>query len=211
MGFGGSETHMDEHRLGEMIEKLVVERQHEKAEKFLLHEYNMAESIGDKPALDAILAQLVFVYATDDPPNIAEGKRCCLSREKNRNTAYNMLQTGMFLFYPGRDYSGVVAKMREAIAKGKEEDTRTVYASLCLLGRALLELDRLDEATDVLMEIEKMRLDAKPFVVGDETVFLESAFNRGLEVKSVKRIAAALAPLCRDPEFRRRLQTLANR
>ena len=121
-----------------------------------------------------------------------------------------MLQTGMFQYYTAKDYQGAVAKLREAITKGKEEgDNRTVYSCLSLLGRALLELGRTNEAASVLGEIEQMLLDKKPFVVGDETAFLESARNRGLEVESVKRIAAALTPLCRDPEFTRRLKTLA--
>jgi hypothetical protein len=54
-----------------------------------------------------------------------------------------------------------------------------------------------------------MFLDKRPFVVGDETAFLEDARKRGIKVQSIEAIPAALAPICRDPEFARRLKSLA--
>lgn len=203
---------MNEHQLNEEIDNLVIQGQHDKAEEILMREYEGAKFSADVLVLDTILGQLVFVLSARNPPNLNNARRFCFEREKNVNSAYNMLQTAMFLYHTANDYQGAVTKLREAIAKGREDgDNRSVYSALGLLGRALLELRRFSEAASVMGEIEEMLLTKKPFVVGDETVFLEDALNLGVEVESARRIAVALAPLCRDPEFTRRLKILAGK
>ena len=203
---------MDQDRLDEMIDELVVKNQHEKAEAILLREFEVAKTGGNKERLDAILRQLVFVYSSSDPPNVIQGKRFCTEREQNIGSAYNMLQTAMFEYFTAQDYEGAASKLRQAIRKGEEEDdSRTVYSSLGMLGRALLELGQNREAASVLNKIERMITDKKPLVVGDETAFLESAYGQGFERESVRRVAAALTALCSDPEFKRRLSVLAAR
>jgi hypothetical protein len=201
---------MDYHKLDQMFDKLIVERRFDRAESLMLSEYESAKQSGDKIMLDRILARLAFTYSVSSPPKTERGLQCCIQREANMNTAYNKLQTGIFLHDSVKDYPAAAAKLVETIARGKEEeDDRTVYTSLNLLGRVYLELDRLDKATDILAQLEHMLVDKKPFVVGDETVFLESAFRRGIRPQSLKRFASALAQVCRDPEFRERLKTLS--
>src|SRR5580704_7725742 len=112
---------LDNYHLDATIDKLVIDGELDRAEAILLREYAKAKSIDDKLVVDAILCRLIFVYAAGNPANVIKGEECCLAREKNLQTAYNMLQTGMFLNYTARNYEGTVAKLHEAIAKGKQE------------------------------------------------------------------------------------------
>jgi len=115
------------------------------------------------------------------------------------------------LYYTVHDYVRTLTKLREAIALGKsQKDYPTVYSSLGLLGRTALELGQVQEAAEALAEIEGIIADGHPCNIGDETTFLEATRSRGLELSRVKRIAASLAPLCRDAEYKRRLQSLAS-
>lgn len=56
--------------------------------------------------------------------------------------------------------------------------------------------------------IEQMVVARMPFVVGDETLFLERAHKAGLNARRIIRIASSLIPICRDPAFARRLSEL---
>ena len=195
-----------------IVDDLIFNNQHEKAEEILIREYETARKKDDKYGMDAILGRLVFVCAADDPPNIARGRQFCVDRENNIRSAYNILQTALFEYYTAGDYGAAAAKLHDAKRNGEQEgDTRTTYSCLGLLGLALLEMGRTSEAAIALNEIEQMLHDKKPFVVGDETAFLESAHDKGVELESVRRLAAALAPICRDPDFKRRLTVLASK
>jgi tetratricopeptide (TPR) repeat protein len=160
-------------KLNDTVDRLLLKNQHAKAEEILLNAYNDAKEDSNSQKLDSILGHLVFVYSSSDPPNVSKAERFCFERERNQDTSYNKLQTAKTLYYLYGDYPRAMAKLREAINTGKtEDDQRTVYSSLSLLGQALLELNRTDEVSEVLGEIERMLLDKKPFVVGDETPFL---------------------------------------
>ena len=74
---------------------------------------------------------------------------------------------------------------------------------------ALLGLDRTEEAGATLIEIYDMVRQRQRIVVGDETLFLERAYTRGLDRSILKSIATTLAPVCRDKAFAERLQILA--
>jgi hypothetical protein len=145
-----------------------------------------------------------------EPPDIARAEELCLEREAVRNTGYNKWQTAMTLYWTVHDCSRTVTKSREAVQKAMEEgDTKTAYSALSLLGLALLELDRTDEAGVTLGEIGDMVRKRRRIVVGDETLFLARANTRGLERPTIKSIASILAAVCRDAAFAERLQALA--
>lgn len=196
--------------LEDTVDELILSNQQEKAIEILLAEYESARSSGNRLELDSVFGHLVFAYGSSDPPNILLAHRFCLEREQNMSTAYNMLQTGMFLYYTADNYGEAVNKLREAITAGRrEEDTRTVYSCLGVLGLALLRQGHHNETSEVLREIEQAIADKKPCVIGDETSFLEAARKAGFELDRVKKIAAILAPLCREPQFAQRLSVLA--
>jgi hypothetical protein len=206
------ETAMDEFQLGETIAKLLIAKRQVESEQILMREYAAAKRSGDNRMLDVVLGLLVHVYVSSRPPNLIRGREVCAEREANLDSAYNMVQTGLFLYYAADDPKAAAAKLRDAVTKAKNEgQDPTLYSSLALLGCALLDLDRVSEAADALREIERMVLEKRRFAPGDETNFLECAFRRNVEVDTVKRIAAILAPLCREASFERRLNALANK
>lgn len=202
---------MHPRQLDKTIDDLILSNQHEKAKRILIDEYEKAKKSGDKDSIDAVLGHLVFLCAANDPPCLNEGRDFCSLREANKATAYNALQTGLFEYYSAGSYTNAMRKLREAKEKGEREgDSRTAYSALGHLGRAYLESGQLGEAAVAIRAIEQALFDQKAFVVGDETAFLEAARDKGLEPEAVRRIAAALSPLCHDPKFKRRLEHLAS-
>jgi hypothetical protein len=202
---------MDLRTLSELVPVLIMEEKFEEAERKLLEAHREASQQNDVEALgEHILPMLVQLYCSQEPPNLIKAEAFAREREQVDARAYTKLQTAMMLYHVARDYPRAVAKLEDAVSQGKaENDDGTVYSSLSVLGQALLQLDRKNEAVRVLKEIEQMVLAKKPFVVGDETLFLESARAQGLEMPTVRRLASILAPECSDPEFGDRLRALA--
>jgi hypothetical protein len=202
---------MDLRVLSDLVPDLIIEGKFEEAESKLLDAYQEASKQKDAEALgEHILPMLVQLYCSQEPPNLIKAEAFAREREQVDARAYTKLQTAMMLYHVARDYPRAVAKLEDAVRQGKaENDDGTVYSSLSVLGQALLQLDRKTEAVRVLKEIEQMVLAKKSFVVGDETLFLESACAHGVETPTVKRLASVLAPECRDPEFKSRLRALA--
>lgn len=202
---------IDERELNDLIDTLVLHDQQDEAEEILMREYDTANQNQDVRRLGAVLDGLVFVISSRTQPDVARAKMYCQEREKNSDTSYSKLKTGIFLFSTAKDYQSAVSKLRETIARAEEEaDHKTRYTSLGFLGRSYLELDQADEALGILDEIERCLDSRNPIVIGDETVFLENAQKRGVGVESVRRIASALAGACRDGEFAARLRSLAS-
>jgi hypothetical protein len=105
--------------------------------------------------------------------------------------------------------SVLLAKPTEAAGEARSAgDSGVVYSCLAPSGLALLDLDRLQSAEQVLEEVEQMVVTRQSFVVGDETLFLERARKVGLDATRITRIASSLMPICRDPAFARRLNEL---
>lgn len=202
---------MDLHTLSDLVPDLIMQGKFEEAETKLLEAHRKASKENDVKALgEHILPLLVQLYCSLEPPDLIKAEAFSRERERVDARAYNKLQTGMMLYYVAKDYPRAVAKLEEAVSQGKaENDDSTVYSSLSVLGQALLQLDRRSEAVNVLEEIEQMVLAKKSFVVGDETLFLENARARALELPTIRRVASILAPVCRDPEFGNRLKALA--
>jgi len=201
---------MDIRKLDETVSVLVQEKQFAQAEALLFEARREAAEKADLDALDFVLSELAVLCGLMEPPNISRAEEFCLEREAARNTGYNKWQTAMTLYWSAHDCSRTVTKTREAVQKAMEEgDTGTAYSALSLLGLALLDLERTDEAGATLREIEDMVRQRKRIVVGDETLFLERANTRGLERPTIKSIASILAPVCRDVAFAERLQALA--
>lgn len=201
---------MDLDALRDLTTSQLLSKKFKDAETNLLRAREEAERSGNEAALAEVLSLLVQVYCSMGSAEIGKGATCSRQREDLKPTAYNKLQTASVLSWAADDYPGAIEKLHEAIRQSKTEgDSVILYSSLSLLGWCLLRLNRNREAADVLKEIEQMILDKKRFVAGDETAFLESAHKQNIEGARVKRIAAMVGPLCREPEFRRRLEALA--
>jgi hypothetical protein len=201
---------MDFRVLAERVSKLIAQRKFQAAEELLLEEQEKAEASADSLQSDSVLSELIELYCVMEPPSWAKAEALSLKRERIALSPYSKLQTAMILHQGATDYARAVSKLSEAIALGKAEgDDKTVYTALGLLGQASLELGDLGRAVSVLGELEQMVARRGSFVVGDETLFLERLSERGLEVARVKRLASTLATVCRDPEFKERLNSLA--
>jgi hypothetical protein len=92
----------------------------------------------------------------------------------------------------------------DVVCLEREELTKTAYSKL---QTAMVRYWAVG-AADAIAEIERMIADRKQIIVGDETLLLETARDRGLSLAHTSRIAAVLAPVCHDPEFARRLNAL---
>lgn len=201
---------MDIRELVETVDALIQSRQFAKTEAVLLEAHKRAVEEADLDTVDFVLSELTHLCCVMEPPDITRAVEFCLEREAVRNTGYTKWQTAMVFYWSAHNHSQTAAKAQEAVQKAIDEgDTETAYSALSLLGLALLDLDRTDEAIAILAKIEDMVRERKSLVVGDETLFLERANARGLERPTIRRIAKVLAPVCRDASFASRLQALS--
>jgi tetratricopeptide (TPR) repeat protein len=201
---------MDIRSLSEEFPDLIIAKKFKEAETRLLEAYSEASERNDERALELTLPLLVHFYCRLEPPDLTRAEAFSAERERLRATAYNRLQTAVMLYYVAHDYDRAASKLREAIYKGREEnDFGTIYSSLSLLGLAYLELQQVTDAVDVLKDLERLVLEGRHFVAGDETLFLEKMRSKELELPSVRRVASAVAPYCRDHEYADRLDALS--
>jgi hypothetical protein len=201
---------VDAKKVIEAVSKLVREKHFAEAKRLLLEALGGAS--GDPQTEELLLVELIELDCLTEPPNLQEAEEFALRREQLRGDAYGKLQSACLLYRNERSPAVLVSKLREAIELGRvQNDPKTVYTSLALLGKTFLDQGNTPEALATLDEIERMAAAKERFVVGDETWFLESLRARGLESDRVARLAKSLAPLCRDPAFKKRLEALATR
>src|SRR3984957_15208599 len=207
-GYTGSD--MDIQKLDKTVDALIRTKQFAEAEAILSEARQEATDSADPNALDWVLSHFVFLCWAKEPPDVLRAKQFCLEREAAREPAYNKYRTARTYYWPANDHPRTVMKAREAVEKATDEgDTNTRYSALSLLGLALLDLDRSEEAGATLIEIYEMVRQRQRIVVGDETLFLERAHTGGLDRSILKSTAPPLAPVCRDKAFAERLPSLA--
>jgi len=204
---------MDFLTLDERIWKLVDGEMFDVAEAELHKAKLQASSMADRDALDHVLSLLVMLNRSKQPPDLPKAESYCLEREQVIGTGYARAQYAMTLYWAMDDPVRTVAKAREAIAMSRAEgDDATTYQSLGLLGLALLDIHQDDEALSALEAINNMIVGRLRIVVGDETLFLERLRAKTKDMKTIMMIhsmAKTLWPVCRDLEFKARLQKLA--
>ena len=194
----------------EHVSEIIRKKDFEQAEEVLLEARTRAVVEGDIQTRALILSELVELYCIMDPPQLAKAEALSRERESLTGSAYSRLQTAMILHHGAHDFTRAVPKLEEAIAQGRtEQDEKTVYTALSLLGEASLELGRNEQAIRALGQLEQMVERKEKFVVGDETRFLEALHLRHVEPERVIRLASTLASVCRDRAFKERLQTLS--
>jgi hypothetical protein len=203
---------MDFKTVLEQVSEIIRKKHFNQAEEVLLEANNRAVVEGDVQTRMLILSELVELYCIMDTPQLAKAEALSREREGLAGSAYSRLQTAMILHHGAHDFTRAVPKLEEAIAQGRtEQDEKTVYTALSLLGEASLELGRNGQAIRALDELEQMVERKGKFVVGDETRFLEALYLRHVEPERVTRLASTLASACRDRAFKERLQTLSMR
>ena len=182
------------------------------AEVELLRAKEEASNAADSDVLDHVFSLLVTVQRSKQPPDLAKAESYCLERERVVGTGYAKGQYAMTLYWAMDDPARTVAKAREAIAASKREgDDKSAYQALGLLGLALLDTQQDEEAHAVLDAIQVMVSRRLRIVVGDETLFLERLRARAKDTKTlatIRDLSRTLWPVCRDQEFKVRLQRL---
>lgn len=192
------------------VSEAIRQKNFEHAEEVLLEANSRAVAEGDIQTRALILSELVELYCIMDMPQLAKAEALSRERESLTGSAYSRLQTAMIIHHGAHDFARAVPKLEEAIAQGRtEQDEKTVYTALSLLGEANLELGRNEQAIRALGELEQMVERKQNFVVGDETRFLEALHLRHMEPERVIRLASILASVCRDRAFRERLHALS--
>lgn len=197
----------------ERVSKFIRDRNLQGAEDFLLKELSKPDIQADAEAKLLLISELITIYCVSgDPLCWIKAEALSTEREQLAPSAFSKLQTAEFLYRTIEDYGRAIIKFEEAIAQGKDErDDMTVYTALNVLGEAYLHLEDTKKALLMFDEVEGMIARKPAVVVGDETTFLEKLLARGLEKERVMRLAAILAPVCRDPEFKKRLGKLTSR
>jgi tetratricopeptide (TPR) repeat protein len=189
---------------------LVAAGQFQQAEAELEH-LRLEES--EPSNLDLILLGLTQVYCLRDPPDYAKAEACCLHRERVSQSAFSKYATAMLYYWSMHDAARTLDKLSQAIEQAfKDRDDSTLYSALALKGLALLDDGRLNEAAAVLDKIAAMVRRHSPVPVGDETLFLErlSKSSESPEARTtIRELARALSPVCRDLSFAARLEALA--
>ena len=205
---------MDLLKLEERITKLIVSEQFDLAEAELQQAKLEAAQEADSYALEEVLSSLATLYRVKEPPDLAKAESYSLELERVSGTGYAKVQTAMMLYWSMHNPERTVMKAREGIITATaQQDDKTVYQGLSVLGLALLDLHQHDEAVRVLGEIERMVAARLRIVVGDETLFLERLFAQTKAEKTrnaIQEIARILWPVCREAAFANRLKTLAN-
>ncbi len=202
---------MDLRLLNRRVLELMAEGDFAGVERLLSETRRKAEAGNDAQVLEYVLSELVSLCLISEPLRCAEAEALSIEREKLNPSAHNKLQTAIILHQAG-DYARAIPKLEEAIARSKiEDDERTVYTSLSLLGQRCLELGQTGRALTMLGELEQMVANKGHFVVGDETCFLEALQARRIATGRVAKLASTLASACRDAEFTERLHKLASK
>src|SRR5947209_6622662 len=192
-------TIMEFKSLASAISGLLAQNHLKEAEQLLLEAQEKAERENDASALHYIISELIGLYIIGDPPLWTKAEMLSTKRERLAPSAYGKLQTAMILHRGTRDHLRAISKLEEAIILAESEnDEKTMYRSLCLLGEASLALDYTEKAKKVLSELERMVARRARIVVGDETPFLEALKQRLIEVNRLRQLASTLASVCRD-------------
>jgi hypothetical protein len=201
---------MDIRNVVETVSERIRKKQFTEATALLMETLAAASASGDSSAEEIVLSELVELSCFMEPPNLNKAAEFSDRRERLLGDAFGKLLTAQFLYHNAKEPARAIAKLREAIQLGRvENDEKTVYTSLALLGKCLLAQGNTSEAVAIVGEIERMATAKERFVVGDETWFLEDLDARGLERERIARLARTLAPVCRDPAFKQRLEALA--
>jgi tetratricopeptide (TPR) repeat protein len=190
--------------------RLRAARKHSEALELLRILESQGENNPDPTFQEEVLTRFVWFYSLETPPDFEKVEVYSLERERLNPNGYNKLQTAFSYYWTIRDSERTAVKAREAIRQTKAEgDTRSTYQGLGILGLALLDLERNEEALAVFEEIRQMVIDRENVVVGDETLFFEQLRAKGIEPESLMQISKILASVCRDKEFAHRLRVLS--
>ncbi len=172
------------------------------AEAFLLQCYSELKESKQKEDLDYVVSCLTQFYSMPEVEDRGKAERFSLEREEISPGTYAKLQTAAFYFYIKRDFSKTIDKINEMRNISGLQNQPSYYSGLGLKGQALLDLNRIEEASQVLDEMHAMiqPSDARlPY--GDEINFLVSAISIPALKAKCRSILVLIIPRIRSQEY----------
>jgi hypothetical protein len=198
----------DEQSFDENFYRLVDEGHGEKAEELLLKAYSELKAANDVRDLEYVVGQLALFYSLPDTENLGRAKSYFLENEVLAPGAGSKRRTALFYFDILRDFQETVRKVDEI--RPLEADRDSYYSALTLKGQALIKLEMLVDAKNVLEELLNLiKTNPRGLPYGDEMNLLQAAIPIPILTSTCLEILALITPKIRSKEYQERAKALA--
>ena len=191
------------------VHELICSDRLREAETLLLNSYRQLQESKQVEDLNFVISSLAQFYSMPEVEDCSKAEQFFLEREELSPEASAKLQTATFYFYVLRDFAKTIQKVNEIGVLPAPRASPSYCSELVLKGQALLELNRIEEAAQVLDEMQVLiePTDARP-LYGDEINFLERAISHpALEAKS-RTLLVGIVPRIRSREYAERSKQL---
>jgi hypothetical protein len=189
--------------------ELTKAKQLNEAETFLLRCYEELKLTDQTEDLEYVIGALAHFYSMPETEDRGRAERFFLEREGLSGDLHSKLETATFYFYVLRDFSKTVEKVKEMGVVHGAHSSPSYYSALSLMGQALLELNRIEEADRILKEMYVMvQSDETHLPYGDEINFLEHASLHPALASKCRLVAVDILPRIRSKEYAKRAQRL---
>lgn len=189
--------------------QLIGSGKYDEAEQFLLTAYSEFKAANNRNDLDFVIGHLAHFYSFPESEDLAKAEHYCLEREVLSPGTHPKLQTAWFYFYTTCNFPETIKKVDEIAALKDADGINDYYSALAVKGHALLNLDRTEEAADVLRELLMMIKTNPPrFPFGDEMNFLEAAKPQQSLAPLVREILTFILPNMRSQQYVKRGKAL---
>jgi hypothetical protein len=191
------------------VHELIKGNRLPEAEALLLKSYEELKETKHVEDLDYVIGSLAQFYSMPEAEDRSKAEQFFLEREDLSPEAHAKLQTATFYFYVLRDFSKTIEKVNEIGIRPAPRASPSYYSGLALKGQALIELNRIEEAAQVLDEMQTLiQPSDAPLPYGDEINFLERAISDpALEAKS-RTVLVSIIPRMRSQEYREKAKQL---
>jgi hypothetical protein len=197
------------------INQLISDGQEAAAERELLKALAEFRTQSDAEHLKLIHRNLAFFYAMPSTEDPVKAEQHFLEWERLSPAPYTLLQTATFYFYVLRDFSRTITKVDEIKARFDVIRNGSYYSALTLKGEALIELNHMDDANQVIGEMLAMLAMTKPGgqgrPCGDELNFLSAAASVPVLADRCREVLRIIIPRVVSPEYVERANSLLKR
>lgn len=185
--------------------------EYDQAERFLLEQYEQIKRRGDSIAFHHILSSLAMFYRLPFKRSLTQAELYYREMEARFPGRESDLELASFYFHRLLDFVKTVSRV-DAMGKLENQDKKDIkfyYSALTLKGHALLHLNRVKEATQVLWELARViEVFPKQVPYGDEFNFLNEMTQRKIEPKLCNELANMVVARIRDQEFKEKYLSL---
>jgi hypothetical protein len=187
--------------------------EYDQAEQFLLKQYEEIKTAGERTALRHILHALAMFYRLPFKMSLSQAAVYYRELEVAFPGRETDLELASFYFHKVKDFAKTVDRIQSMgrFEDQDDKDVRFYYTALTLKGRALLQLNRQDEAATVLQELARIVASSpKQVPYGDEFNFLNEMTQKRLEPELCKQLAKVVVARIKDQEFKSKFLAMLN-